>query len=277
MKRSVFILWLIGIFVVSAEAKPSKPKRIVSTFVGADAILVELLKNQHQRLLALSPLSKDARYSPIYDQIPNGIGDFGSELENLLVKKPDLIIAASYTRAAWLKMLEVAGVPYIVLKDFRNLDDIQNNIALIAGAIHEKEAGNRLIASIKSRLEGLKACPLSGKTVVNYSDEGVFMGGNTLFDDLMSRVGLINLASKLGLKGWSRLSDEAYVSLKPQIIVGLDKDGRTESSLRKKLSSHQLWGPVINRKGVVVRLVPGRFLSSVSHHSLTALEMLCAQ
>ena len=80
----------------------------------------------------------------------------------------------------------------------------------------------QIIASILVHLErDLAAVPRNGdgKVAAYYQRRGFMTGTGTLIDDLMQRVGLVNLAGKLGKPPLSTLSLEEMVAAKPDFII----------------------------------------------------------
>ncbi len=254
-----------------------KPQRIVTTFVGADVIVYELLRGEPERLLAVSPLGLDKAYSPIYNELSQNVKTFGWELESLLLLKPDLVIAAKYTRAEWLAMLGQAKVNTLKLENFSSLADIKENILKIGQAIQRLPQAQAIVAVMDKKLLSLqKNCPLKGKKILNYNPEGTLFGKGTTFDDLFTHVGVRNLAGELGIKGWSQVPREQLASMMPDYVVATGEEShriKLLGKLRSSLGWKQL--PAIKRGQLI--LIPGRFLSSVTHWSLRALEIACGQ
>src|SRR4051812_26256730 len=75
------------------------PVRIASCSLASDETLLALLGPGTPRLVAVSSLATDRRYSNIAGEIPKSLtGRCGTELESLLALKPDLAVLASYNR-----------------------------------------------------------------------------------------------------------------------------------------------------------------------------------
>ena len=265
-----FGLTLLLVLTLSA----AKPQKIVSQFIGGDALLLELLEGQHERLVGLSALARSQEFSPVYDRIPQGVALIGGELESLLALGPDLVVAASYTRKEWLAKLKVSGINHLVLKDFSSVTDIFANISKIAAAIGEVKAGQKLIAAMKVRLAKLKGCALAGKSVLNYSEDGIFLGSGTIFNDLLQRANINNLAAKVGIAGWQKMTPERLGLLKADYLL-VAGDPERAKRLRKKLGRDPLWKhmPAVIHGRIIA--IPSRDFSAVSHHSLSFIEGVC--
>ena len=71
---------------------------------------------------------------------------------------------------------------------------------------------------MKSELAGLPK-PGRGRVAAYYQRRGYMTGTGTLIDELMSRVGLVNLAGKLGKPPLSQLSLEEMVAAEPDFLI----------------------------------------------------------
>ena len=250
---------------------------IVSGFVGADEILFHLMSEDKNRLLALSPLAKDKRYSAIYQEAKSWKKSFGLELESLLALKPDLVILARYSRAEWIKMLDQVGVKSFVLGQFKDLSDIRQNILNLGQLVHKEKEAKILLNSFDKNLAKVqKDCGGHGKTIVNYSEDGLVYGRNTSFDALINHIGLSNAGSKMGVEGWAKVSRENMLLMKPDyiIIAGERKD---IDKRHKEMMGQVAWKNLRAVKEKKIIAVPSRYLSSVSHYIVKAMEGICAQ
>ena len=83
-------------------------KRIVSTFLGADEVLMEILVRCGKRhhLKAVSFIADDPRYSHIIPLPPSIKARAGTNIEEILKVKPDLAILASFNRPEFVRRLD---------------------------------------------------------------------------------------------------------------------------------------------------------------------------
>ncbi len=260
----------------SFDLSQKKRMKVVSAFVGADEIVLELLKDEPQRILALSPLARDARYSSIAEEAKRW-PVFGEELESLIKLKPDLVIAARYTRLEWLRMLQQAKIESFVLGNFSSLEDIMGNILIIGQLVAKEEAAQAVVARMRAQLGQLaKSCPLRGKKVLNYNAEAQLLGQGTTFNDMMQRLGAENIGSSLGVKGWAVVSQEKLLTTKADYIV-VAGEIQEKKKILAKLSGEMPWKHLDAVKQGRMILIPAAQLSSVSQHVLQAMETACAQ
>ncbi|MDI1294590.1 MAG: ABC transporter substrate-binding protein, partial [bacterium] len=80
------------------------------------------------------------------------------------------------------------------------------------------DRGEALIARMDRDLAALPQAP-RGKVAAYYQRRGYLTGTGTLVDDLMARVGLVNLADRLDRPSVSRLGLEEMVAAAPDYLV----------------------------------------------------------
>ena len=242
---------------------PAKPERIVSLVLAADDVLLEIV--EPSRVLALSSMSTDPRYSLSAAAAAQLGRTVPSHAEPVLALRPDLVFAAGYTTAETLERLQSAGAPVLRLSQYDSLDEIRANIRLIGRAVGESEKAERLVERLDEDLETARArMPSSPVRVLGWWS-GSVLGSETLFDDVLSQLGAVNVAAEAGLRGWPRVSLESIVAWRPDVVL-LDAEAGSEAAMVERLSAE----PVIARSGLVERgaivAVPSATVSSVSHH-----------
>lgn len=252
-----------------------RPQRVVSAFVGADEILLALLEDEPQRILALSPLARDKRYSSVA-QLAQRWPVFGEEIESLIQMKPELVIAARYTRAEWIETLKRAKIKTFLLGQFSSIEDVLKNIETIGRLLHKEEKAAQLIDRFRKRSAELRAsCPLRGKKLLHYTEDAQLFGHDTTFDSLVNALGAENLIATLGVKGWAKVSDEKILMLRPDFLIaaGVEQDRK---SLLQRLRANLPWKHLKAVEEGKLILIPPPALSSVSQHILAAMEAACA-
>lgn len=252
-----------------------RPQRVLSAFVGADEIVLALLADEPKRILALSPLARDPRYSSVAEEAKRW-PVFGEEIESLVQLKPELVIAARYTRAEWIETLKRAKINTFVLGQFSSIEDILANIETIGRLLHKEKKAAQLIEDFKKRRAALRSsCPLKGRKVLHYTEDGQLFGGGTTFDSFIEALGAENLISSLGVKGWAKVSDEKILTLRPDYLITAGSEA-DRADLLKRLRETLPWKHLAAvREGKLI-LIPPPALSSVSQHILDAMEAACA-
>ena len=95
---------------------------------------------------------------------------------------------------------------------------ILDQIRQVARAVGHPERGERLIARMNRDLAALPKAKRGG-VAAYYQRRGYMTGTGTLVDDLMRRVGLVNLAGKLGKPALAQVPLEAMVAARPDWLI----------------------------------------------------------
>ena len=246
-----------------------RPSRIVSTFLGGDEVLLAVIpKDQRQRLVGLSQLVDNAKYSNV--SAPKEIPRVGDSVEFLLSLNPDLVILASYNRPEIQTRLKQFGKKFIVLSGFKTIEDIISNIRVISKATNEEENGENLISQMRQALNQLAKKHVSmPPKILGLNINGTVGGTDTLMSNIIRIAGGENAAQSLGITGWQTLNPEVAASLNPDwILIGAEKKDQPliSSKLRQTIGWKRI--PAIQKNKFI--FVPPRLLSSVSQYVLKA-------
>ncbi len=260
---------------------PAKPQRIVSQTVATDEILLALVAPE--RLVALSQLADDARYSYCADRAQTVAGRCGGSAEAILQLRPDLIFVASYSRAELVELLSAGGAPVYRLTKFGGLADIQANIRAIGEAVGETAAADALVAAMDRRFAALgerarqRTRPLR---VMSFGGSHFTAGTETTFDDLVRAVGGINVAAEHGVVGFRQISSEQLLAWRPDVIVISAESGAgsgKEDAVRQQWLADPAVAAAIGRDPRRLVVVESRALTTVSQHLADAAEHLEAR
>lgn len=253
------------------------PVRIVSASLASDEILLELLKSEKdkKRLLAVSYLADDPKYSSVHEQLKHIPKRFRTDIEATIKMRPDLLVLASYNEAKFKKAFKRFKIPFLELQDFRSVQDIAQNINLIGEAIEKekkaKELSKNFIAKVKEVSQRLKKnCP-KPISLLPYSSTDVLPGKNTIFDSLLQELGIQNSVGAFGGKGWAKINIESISKLSPDFIVV------SGSSDIKNIQQRAGWKWLKAAKHKKFVVVPENLLSSTSHHLAEAAIIIAKQ
>lgn len=256
-----------------------KYNRILSSSLGSDVILFDLLKDSKPpRLIGISKLAYDKKYSPIHEIVPKSMM-FSYSMEELASKSPDLVILASYTNADIKHLLKKLNIKYFVLDKFSSLEHIKENIKTIGKLVSESDKANKLIKDLNKELNAIKSCTKNSKKhknpplVANFSPDNTLIGQNTTYNDIVEYAGFINVGKKLNLSGWPKVGDEVIASLNPDYVIINGAEG-SEKTLKKQLKSSLVWKDLNAVKNNRIIFVPTRYFSSVSHKISKAIRIL---
>ena len=197
-----------------AEAPPV-PQRIVSINLCADQLVLALADRGQ-----IAGLTKNAADTEMSGEAARarGIPLLSNSAEQILAIEPDLIVGMPASRSAALAALPNQRYPLLDLATANTLEDIFASIRETAAAVGHPGRGTALIARMQRELAGLPK-PGKGRVAAYYQRRGYMTGTGTLIDELMTRVGLVNLAGKLGKPPLSQLSLEEMVAAEPDFLI----------------------------------------------------------
>lgn len=191
------------------------PSRIVSLNLCADQYLLAVA--DRAQIAGLTSHADNSEMSAAAEQT-RGLRILGQSAEEVLAIEPDLVVGMSARSSAVMKALRAQNYPALDLRTAASFADIVAQTRKVAQAVGRSERGEALVARMKRDMAGLGK-PGGGRVAVYYQRRGFMTGTGTLVDDLMQRVGLVNLAGKLGKPVLSRLSIEELVAAQPDFII----------------------------------------------------------
>ncbi len=144
--------------------------------------------------------------------------------EKILALKPDLILADAGAHVRLLKFFEDYNltVVYLHAGASKSLEDIYSDIDMIARIFNvSKTRVSQLIQSIENNISLARQFIAPYKSVravvVVGFYEGIWVAGKATFiDDLLSKIGITNVATTIG---WKAVNIETIMSWKPQIVI----------------------------------------------------------
>ncbi len=170
-------------------------------------------------------------YSDYPPEAKNTAADIGGgftalNMELILSKKPDVVLASPLTPPEQIADLDKAGLRVYVLPNPQSFDDLYTNLQTVGKLTgHEKEAA-ALADSLKARVQAVvtKVAPVSSRPVVYYELDATdpnapYTSGPQTFVDLLIRTaGGVNFGGYL--KGeWVQISVEQILARQPDMIV----------------------------------------------------------
>jgi iron complex transport system substrate-binding protein len=202
--------------LLPGAARQAPPRRIVSLNTCADGYLIALADRGQIAALtrfardpALSPQSKLAQHLPIT----------GGSVEAVLALAPDLVIASPFRAPATLAPVEARGARVVDLPPANDLPGIYANVRRMAAVVGHPERGEALIARMQAQLAAIGPPPGRGRTAAYYQRRGYLTGGGSLIDTMIRRVGLVNLATRLGRPAISHMPLEALIAARPDFVL----------------------------------------------------------
>ncbi|MCA0399933.1 MAG: ABC transporter substrate-binding protein [Proteobacteria bacterium] len=209
------------------------PARIVSINMCTDQLLVDLAAPG--QIAGLSPYAHDGARSWIAGRA-TGIPALSGSAEEVLVMRPDLVLAGSFTRRATRTMLREKGIRIEEFPLASTIEEAKKEIRRAGSLLGNEQGAERRIAEIDAALLRLRAAATKTRLrVLPYSRRGWVSGRRSLVSDLLAQAGLANAAADLGLASGGFVPLEALVALKPDALLVARDDGRAEDQGRAML------------------------------------------
>lgn len=204
----------------SGRTQPSQsgtnaPKRIVSLNLCADQLVLALA--DRSQIAGLTHNADNPDLSAAAAQA-RGLPILSGSAEEVLAVDPDLVIGMPARRNPAIAILKAQKYRAVDLSSAESYDAIVQSIRDVAREVGHPARGEALIAKMNAELARL---PKSARPQVAayYQRRGYLTGTGTLIDDLMHRVGLVNLAGKLDRPVLSQLSLEEMMAARPDFLI----------------------------------------------------------
>lgn len=204
-----------GAVPVVASQPTVRPKRIVSFNMCSDQYLLALA--DPGQIAGLTRNATNRELSAAADKVGR-IHILSSAAEEVMAINPDLIVGAPVGRGAMTSALAGQNYRTIELKSAESYADIVAQIRLVAAAVGHVDRGEALIARMDRALAALPRAG-RGRVAAYYQRRGFLTGTGTLIDELMMRVGLVNLAARLGKPVLSQMSLEELLVASPDYLI----------------------------------------------------------
>jgi iron complex transport system substrate-binding protein len=212
------LVFLLGL---ATPAHAIDRPRIASINVCTDQLLLTLA--DPEQIAGLSPYARDPARSWAAAEASR-YPKLSGEAEDILVLRPDLVVAGRFTKRATRELLKAEGFRVEEFDAVRSLDDTKRQIIRMGDIVGHPDRAAAAVARIDAAIAQAKE-PVSRKPlrVLSLSRRGWVSGGDSLTSSMLATVGLANAASQLGYRLGGFVSLETIVDLKPDLLLLSDK------------------------------------------------------
>ena len=259
---------------------PAKPKRILGNSASIDTMLLSVVTPD--KLVAATEADRDPVISYIADDtkdIPLTVPLTGLSMEIITEAKPDLIVASTYTSGNDLNMYRSMGIPVVVIDGPKSIQQVKDDVRIIASAVDEKERGENVIRKMDSELSEIdsRLGQETGKKPVVYlvSQMTRYGGPGSMFNELLTRARIDNAITLAGGMNGQATSTELIVKTDPDMLfVSTDRDSDTTGAA--KYRDDFLANPAIASMRAAKHIVPleDRYIYSASQNCVWAIKGL---
>lgn len=254
---------------------PRPPKSIASQALTADHLLFAIVPRH--RIVGVSPYASQRNYSNIQAKVLAMDLPALADPESVLAIQPDLLISSHIANPDYLRLIRASGTPvYAMQTTFATLAEIPAAMRLVGELTGELESAERAAGGFAAALDALRSrIPEQAprQSVLGFSSYRTAYGAGSLFDDIVTSLGAVNVAAVRGLGPWGNIGPEQIVSWNPDWIV-TSTGGRTVEDARAALANDEAVALTsAGRLGQFV-VIEDRLFMSMSEHVLELVRAM---
>jgi iron complex transport system substrate-binding protein len=255
-------------------ALPSSVERIISAAPSNTEIIVAL--GMGDKIIAIDSYSSDLKgINPELVQIDFSFPD----AEALIGLNPDIIFSAEHNRTISGEdpfiLFKDMNVPVISISTGKTVEEIYENIRLIAGVLNREQKAEELIVNMQNDLDRIieTGASIQNKKTVYFEISPypymITFGKGTFLHEMINLIGAENVFANE--KEWFSASAEAIIGKNPDVILTLTdlNDDPTGEILRRP--GFENISAVKNRQ---VYLIDNNAASRPSHNIVLAVKQM---
>jgi iron complex transport system substrate-binding protein len=228
-------LWLPGVVVAatlgwSVLAHAADRPRIASINTCTDQLLLTLA--DPPQILGLSPFSRDPARSWLAAEAAK-YPRLSGEAEDVLVLKPDLVVAGTFTKRATREFLKQQGLRVVEFDVATTVEDVRAQIVRMGDIVGHPDRAAAQVERLDAAVERARA--VASRTryrVLPLARRGWVSGASSLTTSLLTAAGLASAAGDLGVASGGFVSLEQIVSRKPDLLLVSEESGLAEDQGR---------------------------------------------
>jgi iron complex transport system substrate-binding protein len=250
---SLTFLSVVYVFILAASSPSAEPQRIVSTSPSITEALFALGLGPH-----VVGVSNYCEYPPEVKHLPK-VGTFlRPDPERIARLKPDLVIVHKLPNDL-TDRLSALRIPYSEVAG-GGLTDAYSEIQQIGEATGAKEQAKTLVATMRSRLDHIRAQTAGKKKprviFVIGRDPGtlsnlIVVGQDNFLNELIDVAGGINVIGQESTQPYPHIGLETILRENPDVLIDMgDMGDSPEERKRKAAENRALWDAVPNLSAV---------------------------
>jgi iron complex transport system substrate-binding protein len=217
LRCAVVVVALAALMPTMAFAQSTPPARIISINMCTDQLLLDLASPG--QIMGLSPFARDPALSSMAAKAA-GLPMLSGTAEEIMLMKPDLVVADRFTKRATREFIRARNVPLEEFDTVLTLAETKRQITRFGEITGAAAKAAERVAELNAAAAALKDVAVSSRLrVLPLSRRGWVSGRETLISDLLRQAGLVNAADELGLPAGGFLTLEGIVKLRPDAIL----------------------------------------------------------
>jgi iron complex transport system substrate-binding protein len=229
--------------------------RIISQYWSIDEYLYSIVPPQDVVAVSESAYLKSvSNVSEFVDQFHPVLA---TDLERVLALDPDLMLISSTGRADWTSLARSTGVPvYRMQTTFQTLDQVEQTIHLVGYLTGNDEAAEKEAVRFHREIEQAKALrPDSAPHPRILGLGGRYSyGTETPFNDIVMKLGGINVGAENGLKGYDSVNFEQIIRWDPEWIFAGAEPGQEKQLVATLMADPAISLTTAAKKGQIIVL-----------------------
>jgi iron complex transport system substrate-binding protein len=185
-------------------------------------------------VVAVSESAYQHRMSNVYAAVQLFHPAISSDPERVIALDPDLMIVSSNGRADYTSLARSSGVAVFRMQTMlQSLNEIGQAVRLIGYLTGNDEAATKEAARFHDAVQKAQSLRPAGAPtprILGLAGNYAY-GKNTLFEDIVSALGAINVAAQNGLAGYEAVDFELVIRWDPEWIFVGAEDGKTKNVL----------------------------------------------
>lgn len=248
--------------------------RIVSQYWSIDEYVYSVAPPQD--VVAVSQSAYVQSVSNVYEQVQRFHPVVAMDPERVLAVDPDLMLVSSSGRADYTSLARSSGVPvYRMQTQFQTLAQVEESIRLTGYLTGNDEAAEREAMRFHAAIEharGLRPANAPKPRILGLGGRYSY-GKETLFQDIVTTLGGINVGGENGLQGYDSVNFEQIIRWNPEWIIANAEPGRTKEVLAQLLADPAISLTQAARDGHIVVLENHVFLPMSPYTTLLVRAM----
>jgi iron complex transport system substrate-binding protein len=227
--------------------------RIVSQYWCIDEFVYSIVPPRD--VVAVSQSAYAEEISNVIQLVQQFKPAVATDVERVVALDPDLMFVSREGRADYTSLARSSGVPvYRMETSFETLDQIEQNIRLVGYMTGQDESAAHEAARFHAAIEKAVSMkpPGSAKPRILGLGGPYIYGSKTLFQDVVTRLGGVNVGAENGLVGYDSVNFEQLVRWDPEWIIAGAKTGDTKQVLAALMSDSAISLTQAARNGHIV-------------------------
>ena len=220
----IAVLLLLMMGPAYAGSINKSPRRVVSMNLCTDQLA--MLIGGPGQLYSVSHFASQPDASVLAKEARRYVTNHGLA-EEIFLMRPDLIIAGTFSTRVTVSLLRRLGFHVEEFSPAASFADIRRNIRYMGRILGRKTRAENLVQAFDEAIGGAsRHGKLRGIAALYYA-KSYTSGGGTLAAEVVEYADLINLGSKLGFSGVTKLPLEVLVMSKPDLIIRGSEGGKS--------------------------------------------------